>query len=240
MPAASKEKCRTASDVYARAKSGATLWTQEIALCIRTILKRHWSHVKFSVRSSSFSGGSSIHVEWVDGPVTSEVNRLVRPFNTAGFDGTIDMQYSRSFWLLPEGYGVFRSCEGTQGSMGIVQAHASVAPDSAAVPAEACRCSVHPARHIGELRKLQIQRWLLEHLGSIHSVDKGRVLTENELRDIAARLPQAESELNMLRFGSHGSWLSGMVTAVAEGRSTFKDAPAFPCDPDVPLPGFLQ
>ena len=66
--------------------------TVEVAKIVRAMLKRTFPEVKFSVRSSRYSGGSSIDVNWTDGPMTSEVKQVVSYFDGAEFDGMIDLK----------------------------------------------------------------------------------------------------------------------------------------------------
>jgi hypothetical protein len=66
--------------------------TPDTARMIRTVLKANYPGFKFSVRSKSYSGGSSITVYWEDGPTTEEVDSLVKRFEGASFDGMIDLK----------------------------------------------------------------------------------------------------------------------------------------------------
>jgi hypothetical protein len=52
----------------------------ETAKQVRAALKKAFPGVKFSVRSTSYSGGSSVSVGWTDGPQTTEVDKVVQPF----------------------------------------------------------------------------------------------------------------------------------------------------------------
>jgi len=58
---------------------------------IRKILKRYFPTTRFSVRSSCFSGGSSVTIRWVDGPKKRKVEKLVWPFQYGHFDGSADL-----------------------------------------------------------------------------------------------------------------------------------------------------
>lgn len=66
--------------------------TTETAKLVRKALKIKFPEVKFSVRSSIYSGGSSISVTWSDGPTQKEVNSVVKFYEGATFDGMIDMK----------------------------------------------------------------------------------------------------------------------------------------------------
>lgn len=60
--------------------------------------------VKFSVRSSRFSGGDSITVKWVDGPCSAQVDEIVGKYEAGTFSGMDDSYtYSRSPWPLAFG-----------------------------------------------------------------------------------------------------------------------------------------
>lgn len=66
---------------------------------IRIELKRAFPLVKFSVTSSRFSGGNSIDVSWIDGPVTKQVDRIINKYAAGSFDGQTDSyDYEASTW----------------------------------------------------------------------------------------------------------------------------------------------
>ncbi len=75
----------------------------ETAKFIRPLLKKHFPGVKFYVRSETYSGGCSVTVSWIDGPVTNKVEDVVKVLQGSGFDSMIDLRYNRSHWLLPDG-----------------------------------------------------------------------------------------------------------------------------------------
>jgi len=58
---------------------------------IRNDLKKHFPGIKFSVKGSSFSGGNSINVDWVDGPTNDEVNELIKKYQKGSFNGMEDI-----------------------------------------------------------------------------------------------------------------------------------------------------
>jgi hypothetical protein len=66
----------------------------ETAKLIRQSLKEAFTGVKFSVRSSAYSGGASIDVSWTDGPNAAQVESITKGFKAAYFDGSIDYQGS--------------------------------------------------------------------------------------------------------------------------------------------------
>lgn len=68
--------------------------TADVAKLIRQDLKAVFgSAVKFSVRTSRYSGGSSIDVSWTDGPTQRMVERIVKGYAGGGFDGMTDYKY---------------------------------------------------------------------------------------------------------------------------------------------------
>jgi hypothetical protein len=105
--------------------------TVETAKMIRKALKAKFPGTKFYVRSSIYSGGSSIDVRWENGPTANEVDRVVKPFEGSGFDGMIDMKYSKSSVMLADGTVVHGSTSGTEGSMGVVPSSTVELPEGA-------------------------------------------------------------------------------------------------------------
>lgn len=91
----------------------------ETAKLIRVQLKAKFPGIKFSVKSSVYSGGASIDVGWTDGPTGAMVGAIVKPFEGRGFDGMIDLAYSKTAFLMPDGSAVFAQTEGTEGSGGV-------------------------------------------------------------------------------------------------------------------------
>jgi conjugative element/phage-associated large polyvalent protein len=76
--------------------------TAEVAKMIRKHLKKNFAGVKFSVRISRYAGGSSINVNWTDGPTEAEVKKVTGPFQGNRFDGMIDLEYHASQWYCDE------------------------------------------------------------------------------------------------------------------------------------------
>lgn len=60
------------------------------AKLLRQILKESFPGTKFSVRTSSYAGGSSITVCWSDGPSADQVKPLTSKLEGKYFDGMID------------------------------------------------------------------------------------------------------------------------------------------------------
>jgi len=79
------------------------LTVTETAKLIRQEIKKHFPNTKFSVRSSSYSMGASIHISWTDGERTKTVEAIVKGFEGKSFDGMNDLASYQDSWLLPDG-----------------------------------------------------------------------------------------------------------------------------------------
>lgn len=101
----------------------------EVAKLIRKRLKAVFPGVKFSVRTSKYSMGASINVAWTDGPTSEMVDPIVKVYAGGGFDGMIDLAYSNTAWLLPDGTATLATSEGTEGSAGVIPREAHWMPD---------------------------------------------------------------------------------------------------------------
>lgn len=66
----------------------------ETAKLIRTALKEAFPGVKFSVKSSVYSGGASININYENGPTCSQVKSVVSVFEGSYFDGMTDYKGS--------------------------------------------------------------------------------------------------------------------------------------------------
>jgi hypothetical protein len=108
--------------------------TTDGAKLIRGLLKRKFPNVKFSVKSSMYAGGSSISIGWDDGPTQNLVDAYVKDFAGSGFDGMIDMKYSTSSWLYPDGSTSFKGTGGTEGSGGVRSSGNSGPSANGAIP----------------------------------------------------------------------------------------------------------
>tara|TARA_Y100000310_G_scaffold302515_1_gene339928 strand:- start:71 stop:646 length:576 start_codon:yes stop_codon:yes gene_type:complete len=90
-----------------------TISSKDTAKLIRKTLKSNWAHIKFSVRSDH----NSINIRWTDGPSSAEVDAIVQGYKGGGFDGMIDLAYSNTSWLMPDGTATPAACDGTTGSV---------------------------------------------------------------------------------------------------------------------------
>ena len=77
--------------------------TAETAKMIRAALKKAFPGVKFGVRSHVYAGGSSIRVDWIDGPTQTMVDALIGEYRGQGFDSMTDCTYGIRHWLLKDG-----------------------------------------------------------------------------------------------------------------------------------------
>ncbi|MBO9609197.1 MAG: hypothetical protein J7639_24800 [Paenibacillaceae bacterium] len=64
----------------------------ETAKKVRKALKEAFPGVKFSVTSSTYSMGSSVSIDWTDGPSRQVVQDVADKFKSATFDGMTDSQ----------------------------------------------------------------------------------------------------------------------------------------------------
>lgn len=76
----------------------------ETAKLVRAALKEAFPGIKFSVRSSTYSGGASMSVGWTDGPNTAQVDAVVGVFEGSYFDGSID--YKGNIYHMIDGQEV--------------------------------------------------------------------------------------------------------------------------------------
>lgn len=66
---------------------------------LRKHLKHLYPGVKFSVRSKSYTGGTSIYIEWTGGPTSAEVRAIGDKFKLGSFDAMTDgYEYKKSPW----------------------------------------------------------------------------------------------------------------------------------------------
>ena len=103
----------------------------ETAKLVRKELKKHFPKTKFSVRSNTYSMGASIDVKWKDGPTCKQVESVVSVYGGKGFDGSIDLAYYITAYILPNGEVITGNCEGTQGSGGYVPSIKNEIPEGA-------------------------------------------------------------------------------------------------------------
>lgn len=125
----------------------------QTAVLVRKALDKAFPGVKFYVRSKSYAGGASITV-WYDGiqevrrdadgwalnggvvwkpgmPTSREVEDVVHGFEGRGFDGMIDLAYTKTAYMTPDGEVVGGQSGGTVGSRGSMPAYDTGLPEGA-------------------------------------------------------------------------------------------------------------
>lgn len=66
--------------------------TANVAKLVRKELHQSFPGVKFSVRSKRYTGGSSINVDWTNGPTDAQVNGKIGRFHGAEFNPMEDLK----------------------------------------------------------------------------------------------------------------------------------------------------
>lgn len=93
---------------------------KEAAQMMRNALKCAFPAVRFAVRSSRHSGGSSIHITWTNGPAPSRIEAIVQDYTGSEFDSTIEATAHHTSWLMPDGSALTAYRAGTIGSRGTI------------------------------------------------------------------------------------------------------------------------
>lgn len=68
----------------------------EVAKIVREQLAKSYPGVKFSVKSKKYSGGSSIDVEYTDGPALKDVEKLIGHYEGARMNAMEDLKEYRN------------------------------------------------------------------------------------------------------------------------------------------------
>ncbi|WP_175992694.1 LPD29 domain-containing protein [Burkholderia vietnamiensis] len=77
----------------------------DTARLIRASLKEAFPGVKFSVRSSTYSGGASASIRWTDGPNEAQVEAVTDRYRGSYFDSSIDYRGSvHHMETTPDGF----------------------------------------------------------------------------------------------------------------------------------------
>lgn len=63
----------------------------QVAKLIRKELKEKYPKIKFVVRSSSFSGGDDVNVDYTNGVPADEIRKVINKYQAGSFDGMTDM-----------------------------------------------------------------------------------------------------------------------------------------------------
>lgn len=102
---------------------------------LRVLLKATFPGVKFSVRTSKYSGGDNMRIEWTDGPNDAAVEAIVDQFSGGSFDGRDDSYtYSRSAFTELFGSAKYTSAVRNVSQALVAKALAQLYPDEATRP----------------------------------------------------------------------------------------------------------
>jgi hypothetical protein len=85
------------------AKNAGYLDAAELASILRGELKRAFAGVTFRVRTSKYSMGSSVNINWTDGPLTADVDAVIARYKCEGFDGMTDSRTNSGPIRLEDG-----------------------------------------------------------------------------------------------------------------------------------------
>jgi hypothetical protein len=85
--------------------------SKDTAKHIRKALKASFPKQVFSIRSDH----NCIKIHWEDGPLRKDVEAITEQYEAGGFDGMIDLDYSQSHYLFPDGSITLHYREGTTG-----------------------------------------------------------------------------------------------------------------------------
>jgi hypothetical protein len=149
------------------ADGAASIQDKQVAILIRARLRTLFPGVKFSVRCSR--GCSAIDVSWGDdGPPAALVTPILESYKFGGFDGSIDLAYSKQRWLLPDGSMALASCEGSQQCGGYVPSDATDCPEPGAIlikhgPRFVCGQQRASDEHHAKFARLAVQEWGWEY-----------------------------------------------------------------------------
>ena len=124
-------KKNSIAEIFAKARNDEFIDRNDLSFLIRQALKRNFPKVKFSVRNPH---GSSICIEWTDGPSRAQIVEVIGPFETKGFDGSIDLAFCKKFWLYTDGSASHAYTNGTADSLGYVGESISSAERPDGVP----------------------------------------------------------------------------------------------------------
>lgn len=153
------DNCRSSRD----AEGVAQISSKDVAVLVRDRLKREFPGVKCSVRSDY----NSVDIYWTDGPTGSQVERVTAQYKFGGFDGMIDMAFSKHNWLMPDGSMTTAHCSGTRGSMGSVDAETSDCPQPGAVMVKYGPKYVFTHRETSDARLAEMVKAAADHYGFI-------------------------------------------------------------------------
>ena len=75
----------------------------QAAAAIKKDLKKHFPNIKFKVKSERFAGGNSVDVSWVNGPVVSFIDDIIKKYQYGSFNSMEDMyEYNNTNDAIPQ------------------------------------------------------------------------------------------------------------------------------------------
>lgn len=137
------------------------------AKLIRKALREAFPGERFSVRSSRYAGGSSVHIDWTDGPTTGAVDAVIGFFAGGRFDGMIDMAYYATSWLTPDGHAALAHDPGTGGQRGSNPERIGDAPSPDARLVHFGADHVMTNRKVSPAFRAELEAVLIERWGSL-------------------------------------------------------------------------
>jgi len=72
---------------------------------MRIELKAAFPGIKFTVKTSRYSGGNSINVGWTDGPTNAQVDEIINRYDAGSFDGMTDCYNYRQDHAWVDAFG---------------------------------------------------------------------------------------------------------------------------------------
>jgi len=196
------------------AKDGQRFSGAETAALIRYRLAKVFPDVKFKVHTED---SSTINVYWTLGPTDEAVKREVGSFAGQGFDGMIDMRYSYTAWLSPDGSAKIAHSEGTQGSAGVMPEINTDAPDPKAVHVHFGTDFVFTHREIPDDLRERVARDLcaLQHVEYTNQFHQRNLLGEHDTEYLSTHVGRLLSETAF----PTGAEYAGVEYSKAEGYS---------------------
>lgn len=186
---------KTARAIYdaAAASKYGFVDAADVSKLIRHRFKVAFPGVKCAVRTSKYSGGASIRVEWTDGPTAAQVREITAAYAGGGFDGMIDMAYSVDSFLMPDGSAFFAQTSGTEGSMGTVPSAKAFKPAPEAIRVRFLSTFVFDERrHSVEFLRGVLRAYSIEWRDDLgDAIDAGTVTVEDST--FGARIVGADS-----------------------------------------------
>lgn len=186
----------------------------ETAKLVRVALKQAFPATKFSVRTSTYAGGASVRIRWMDGPNVKRVDAVVGTFNGNGFDGMIDMAYTIDAWVMPTGEIVGTVSSGTESSRGSVPAWGTIKPHDDAERVH-FSCSISTERDFSPAFITRLRDAVAQYWGRFDSLPEVVASTYDGSGYLKAT-PEQDREAQ----GIAGEWWSTLVYRASQDRES--------------------